>query len=84
MRIVQAVWGVFHHFDLARELEQRGHLKRGLFHVPVGSTETRKSPAFQSPDLPLVSHGAVYGGAMFSQLALGFRQVRLRQYNPLR
>jgi glycosyltransferase involved in cell wall biosynthesis len=28
MRIVQAVWGVFHHFDLARELEQRGHLKR--------------------------------------------------------
>jgi starch synthase len=28
MRIVQAVWGVFHHFDLARELEQRGHLHR--------------------------------------------------------
>lgn len=28
MRIVQAVWGVFHHFDLARELEQRGHLER--------------------------------------------------------
>jgi len=28
MRIVQAVWGVFHHFDLARELEQRGHLEK--------------------------------------------------------
>jgi len=28
MRIVQAVWGVFHHFDLARELEQRGHLQK--------------------------------------------------------
>jgi glycosyltransferase involved in cell wall biosynthesis len=28
MRIVQAVWGVFHHFDLARELERRGHLER--------------------------------------------------------
>jgi starch synthase len=26
MRIVQATWGTFHHFDLARELEQRGHL----------------------------------------------------------
>jgi glycosyltransferase involved in cell wall biosynthesis len=26
MRIVQATWGVFHHFDLAREMEQRGHL----------------------------------------------------------
>lgn len=28
MRIVQAVWGVFHHFDLARELERRGHLQQ--------------------------------------------------------
>ena len=28
MRIVQAVFGVFHHFDLARELELRGHLEK--------------------------------------------------------
>ncbi len=28
MRIVQTVFGVFHHFDLARELERRGHLER--------------------------------------------------------
>ena len=27
MRIVQAVFGVFHHFELARELEHRGHLE---------------------------------------------------------
>lgn len=27
MRIVQAVFGVFHHFELARELERRGHLE---------------------------------------------------------
>jgi starch synthase len=26
MQIVQAVFGVFHHFELARELERRGHL----------------------------------------------------------
>ncbi len=26
MRIVQTVFGVYHHFDLARELERRGHL----------------------------------------------------------
>src|SRR3569623_324259 len=26
MRIVQAVFGVFHHFELAREVERRGHL----------------------------------------------------------
>jgi alpha-maltose-1-phosphate synthase len=28
MRIVQAVFGVFHHFELARELDRRGHLER--------------------------------------------------------
>lgn len=27
MRIVQAVFGVFHHFELARELDRRGHLE---------------------------------------------------------
>ena len=28
MRIIQTVFGVFHHFELARQLEQRGHLQR--------------------------------------------------------
>jgi len=28
MRVAQVVHGVFHHFDLARELEARGHLQR--------------------------------------------------------
>lgn len=28
MRIVQAVFGVFHHFELARELERRNHLSK--------------------------------------------------------
>lgn len=28
MRVVQAVFGVFHHFELARELERRGHLEK--------------------------------------------------------
>ena len=28
MRIAQAVFGVFHHFELARELQRRGHLQR--------------------------------------------------------
>ena len=27
MRVSQAVWGVFHHFELARELDRRGHLE---------------------------------------------------------
>ena len=28
MQIVQAVFGVFHHFELAHQLQQRGHLRR--------------------------------------------------------
>ena len=28
MRIIQAVFGVYHHFELARELDRRGHLER--------------------------------------------------------
>ena len=28
MQIVQTVFGVFHHFELARELDRRGHLRR--------------------------------------------------------
>ena len=28
MRVVQTVFGVFHHFELARELDRRGHLER--------------------------------------------------------
>jgi glycosyltransferase involved in cell wall biosynthesis len=28
MQIVQTVFGVFHHFELAREVERRGHLRR--------------------------------------------------------
>lgn len=28
MKIVQAVFGVFHHFELARELDRRGHLEK--------------------------------------------------------
>ena len=28
MKIVQSVFGVFHHFDLARQLQARGHLER--------------------------------------------------------
>ena len=28
MRIVQTVFGVFHHFELARQLSQRGHLQK--------------------------------------------------------
>ncbi len=28
MRVIQTVFGVFHHFELARELQRRGHLQR--------------------------------------------------------
>jgi alpha-maltose-1-phosphate synthase len=61
MRIVQAVFGVFHHFELARELEQRGHLsviystfpwqrlkREGLSHSKVGTF-----PWFHLPEVLL-------------------------------
>ncbi len=28
MKIVQTVFGVFHHFELARQLQRRGHLRK--------------------------------------------------------
>jgi len=28
MEVIQAVFGVFHHFELAHQLERRGHLRR--------------------------------------------------------
>ncbi|MBS1822238.1 MAG: glycosyltransferase [Acidobacteria bacterium] len=65
MRIVQAVFGVFHHFELARELHRRGHLQKiystwpwlrlkreGLPHDKVGTF-----PWIHLPDYQLAKTG---------------------------
>ena len=65
MRIVQAVFGVFHHFELARELERRGHLeaiystwpwarlkREGLDHAKV-----KTFPWLHTPEMLLLRAG---------------------------
>ncbi|WP_446743116.1 glycosyltransferase family 4 protein [Silvibacterium acidisoli] len=57
MQVVQAVNGVFHHFDLARELESRGYLKRIYSTFPwkrlqregLPSDKVRRFPWIQPP-----------------------------------
>lgn len=61
MQIVQATLGTFHHFDLARELEARGHLKRIYSTFPwtrlkregVSRDLVRSFPWFHVPQLAL-------------------------------
>lgn len=65
MRVVQTVFGVFHHFELARELDRRGHLdtvyssypwlrlkREGLPHEKV-----RTFPWFHTPEIFLLRAG---------------------------
>ena len=44
MRVVQTVFGVFHHFELARELARRGHLQRVYSTWPWARLEREKLP----------------------------------------
>ena len=61
MQVVQATFGTFHHFDLARELEARGQLKRIYSTFPwrrlrregVSREHVRSFPLVQIPQLAL-------------------------------
>ena len=63
MRIVQATFGVFHHFELARELDQRGHLLRIYSTFPwrrlaregVARDKVRTFPWIHTPQIVLGS-----------------------------
>lgn len=89
MRVVQAVFGVFHHFELARELERRGHLARifstfpwqrvkreGIDHSKVGTF-----PWLQTTEILLGRYG-VHNKWLRDQLgyanALAFDEWTLR------
>ncbi|MDW5265048.1 MULTISPECIES: glycosyltransferase family 4 protein [Acidobacteriaceae] len=93
MRIVQAVFGVFHHFELARELERRGHLeaiystwpwarlkREGLDHAKV-----KTFPWFHAPEM-LVLRSRVDSRWLRDQLgyvnALSFDEWTLRRIPP--
>jgi starch synthase len=55
MRIVQAVFGVFHHFELARELERRGHLERVYSTWPWSRLEREGLPQSKIETFPWIS-----------------------------
>jgi starch synthase len=93
MRIVQAVFGVFHHFELARELERRGHLsviystfpwqrvkREGLPHSKV-----QTFPWLHLPEILLQRQG-ISNRWLYDQLgyanALAFDEWTLRRIPP--
>jgi glycosyltransferase involved in cell wall biosynthesis len=65
MRIVQAVFGVFHHFELARELERRGHLETIYSTFPqtrlnregLDQSKIKTFPWFHTPQILLPRAG---------------------------
>lgn len=54
MRIVQAVFGVFHHFDLARELDRRGHLQKIYSTYPWARVKREGVPRAKVETFPYV------------------------------
>jgi starch synthase len=60
MRVVQTVFGVFHHFDLAHELERRGHLEKVYSTFPWQRLKREGLPHHLVETYPWV-HLAEYG-----------------------
>ena len=54
MRIVQTVFGVFHHFDLARQLRARGHLERVFSTWPWQRLKQEGLPASSVTTFPWI------------------------------
>lgn len=93
MRIVQAVFGVFHHFELARELERRGHLSviystfpwRRLQREGLPHNKVQTFPWLHVPEILLNRAGAsnqwVYDQLGYSN-ALAFDEWTLRRIPP--
>jgi glycosyltransferase involved in cell wall biosynthesis len=93
MRIVQAVFGVFHHFELARELERRGHLEaiystfpwRRLQREGLPHSRVQTFPWLHTPEF-LLQRYRIGGRWVIDQLgyanALAFDEWTLRQLPP--
>jgi alpha-maltose-1-phosphate synthase len=90
MQIVQAVFGVFHHFELARELQRRGHLSRIYSTFPwqrlkregLPREKVKTFPWFHVPEILLRQRG-IRGNWLYDQLgytnALAFDEWTLRR-----
>jgi starch synthase len=67
LEVIQAVVGAFWHFDLAREMERRGHLKciystfpwARLRREAVSREKVRTFPWIHTPQFVLTSHGLI-------------------------
>ncbi len=93
MRIVQAVFGVFHHFELARELERRGHLETIYSTFPwqrlkregLPHSKVQTFPWFHVPEILLQRRG-IRSQWLYDQLgyanALAFDEWTLRRIPP--
>lgn len=93
MRIVQAVFGVFHHFELARELERRGHLETIYSTFPwqrlkregLPHSRVETFPWFHVPEILLHRRG-VRNQWLYDQIgyanALAFDEWTLRRIPP--
>jgi starch synthase len=90
MQIVQAVFGVFHHFELARELQRRGHLStiystfpwRRLKREGLPREKVQTFPWLHVPEILLRQRG-IRGEWLYDQLgyanALAFDEWTLRR-----
>jgi len=90
MQIVQAVFGVFHHFELARELERRGHLKTIYSTFPwqrlkregVPHSKVQTFPWLHVPEI-MLGRAGVHNKWLFDQIgyanALAFDEWTLRR-----
>jgi starch synthase len=93
MRIVQAVFGVFHHFELARELERRGHLSviystfpwQRLKREGLPRNKVQTFPWLHVPELLLQRRG-IRNQWLYDQMgyacALAFDEWTLRRIPP--
>lgn len=93
MIITQAVFGVFHHFELARELESRGHLERIYSTWPwarlkregLPPARVESFPWIHTPDMILTQRGLMprwLGDHLGYANALLFDEWTLRRIPP--
>jgi glycosyltransferase involved in cell wall biosynthesis len=64
MRIVQTVFGVFHHFELATELEKRGHLERIYSTWPRARLEREGLPHEKVETFPWLHVAEYFAGRL--------------------
>jgi starch synthase len=93
MQIVQAVFGVFHHFELARELDHRGHLQTIFSTWPwmrlqregIDHSKVKTFPWLHTPEMLLLRAGIDYSwirDPLSYANALAFDEWTLRRIPP--